>query len=248
MNKITNNLSQTVENIEESLTVMVTDLTHANSVANAGHDPVKNREHNDIVNLAIRLNNGAFVKVIDDDLLFRFSSAQDAIAAAIDIQKEIDRHNLKNKFTNPVLMRISLHSGTNIPENNEIPDNLINFSRHIKSLTQPGETFASIDTHNAINNKHGIHFRPIRQSTSGNKESAPIYKVLWNPQEVEIDNTRNAVSTSNEKPAATPKFKLILIVVIPLLLVLVLTLREEIMNQISAEHEPRAIHQSIEQY
>lgn len=246
MNKITNNLSQTVENIEKPLTVMVTDLTNANSVAKAEHDAVKNREHNDIVRLAIRLNNGAFVKVIDDDMLFSFNSAQDAMSAAIDIQKEIDRLNLKNKFTNPVLMRIGLHSGKNIAENDEIPDNLINFSRHIKSLTLPGETFASIDTRNAINNKHGIHFRPIRQSTPGNKESASIYKILWNPEEVEIDSTPNTAATSNEQPAATPKFKLILIVIIPLLLVLLLTLREEIMSQFSAEHEPRAIHQSIE--
>ncbi|GJL72586.1 MAG: hypothetical protein NMNS01_17850 [Nitrosomonas sp.] len=246
MNKITNNLSQTVENIENPLTVMVTDLTNANSVAKSEHDAVKNREHNDIVKLAIRLNNGALVKIIDDDMLFRFNSAQDALSAAIDIQKEIDRFNLKNKFTNPVLMRISLHSGKNIAENDEIPDNLINFSRHIKSLTLPGETFASIDTRNAINNKRGIHFRPIRQSAPGNKESASIYKILWNPQEVEIDSTRRAAVTSNEQPAATPKFKLILIVVIPLLLVLLLTLREEIMSQFSAEYEPRAIHQSIE--
>ena len=99
MNKITSNLTHEVENIEEPLTIMVTDLTNASSVAKAERDAVKNREHNDIVKLAIRLNNGTFVKVIDDDMLFRFINAQDAMSAAVDIQKDIDRLNLKNKFT-----------------------------------------------------------------------------------------------------------------------------------------------------
>lgn len=246
MNKITSNLTHEVENIEEPLTIMVTDLTNASSVAKAERDAVKNREHNDIVKLAIRLNNGTFVKVIDDDMLFRFINAQDAMSAAVDIQKEIDRLNLKNKFTNPVLMRISLHSGRNIAKNNTIPDDLINLARHIKSLTQPGETFASIDTRNAISNMRGIHFRPISLSTPGNKESASIYKILWNPQEVEHDTPLDTAPTSAEQPTATPKFKLFLIVVIPLLLVLLLTLREKITSQFSPKHEPRTIHQAIE--
>ena len=143
-------------------------------------------------------------------------------------------------------MRISLHSGRNIAKNNEIPDDIINFARHIKSLTLPGETFASIDTRDAINNKHGIHFRPINQSAPSNKESVSIYKVLWNPQEIELEDPQGDVSTSTKQPAATSKFKLILIVVIPLLLVLLLTMREKIIGQFSLEHEPRAIHQSIE--
>lgn len=245
MNKITNNLSQEAENIEKSLTVMVTDLKNASLVAKIESDAVKHREHHDIVSLAIRLNNGVFVKAIDDDMLFRFNNAQDAISAAVEIQKEIDRLNISNKFKNPVLMRISLHSDKHIAKDSEIPIDIINFARHIKSLTQPGETFASKDTCNALNNRRGIHFRPISQSISNKKEPVSIYKVLWNPQEVELANSQGANSTSAEQPVVASKFKLILIVIIPLLLVLLLTLREEISSQLSSD-EPRAIHQSIE--
>ena len=248
MNKITNNLSQEAENIEKLLTVMVTDLKNASLAAKVESDAVKHREHHDIVSLAIRLNNGVFVKAIDDDMLFRFNNAQNAISAAVEIQKEIDRLNMSNKFTNPVLMRISMHSGKHIANDSEIPVDLINFARHIKSLTLPGETFVSKDTCNALNNRRGIHFRPINQSIPIKKEPVSIYKVLWNPQEVELANSQgaSASSTSTEQPVAASKFKLMLIIIIPLLLVLLLTLREEIISQLGLEYEPRTIHQSIE--
>jgi len=246
MNKITNNLSQEAENTEELLTVMVTDLKNASLVAKVESDAVKHREHHDIVSLAIRLNNGVFVKTIDDDMLFRFNSVQDAISAAVEIQKDIDRLNMTNKFKNPVLMRISLHSGKHIAKDSEIPVDLINVARHMKSLTLPGETFASKDACNAFNNKRGVQFRAVNQSLPIKNEPVSIYKILWNPQEVELANSQDAIATSTEQPVVASKLKLVLIVIIPLLLVLLLTLHEEIISQLSSEYEPRAIHQSIE--
>jgi class 3 adenylate cyclase len=246
MNKVTNNLSQESENIEKLITVMVTDLKNASLVTKVESDAVKHREHHDIVSLAIRLNNGVFVKGIDDDMLFRFNNAQDAISAAVEIQKDIDRLNMTNKFKNPVLMRISLHSGKYMAKDSKIPDDIINFAQHMKSFMLPGETFASKDTCNALNNRRGIHFRPTNQSIPNKKEPVSIYKVLWNPQEVELANSQGANSTSTEQPVVASKLKLILIVIIPLLLVLLLTLYEDISSQLSSEYEPRAIHQSIE--
>ena len=167
------------------------------------------------------------------------------LSAAVEIQKDIDRLNMTNKFNDPVLMRISLHCSKHLAKNSEIPDDVINLARHIKSLTLPGETFVSEDVRNAINNNRGLNFRPINHSLPSNDESVSIYKVLWNPQEVELDNFQDDDSTSIAKPVATSKFKLFLIVLIPLLLVLILTMRDQIINQLNPD-ESRAIYQSIE--
>lgn len=246
MSKLTTPPSQAVENSEKFLIVMVTDLTNANSGAKAENDAVKHRQHHDIISLAIQLNNGVFVKSIGDDMIVRFNRVRDALSAAVDIQKEIDRLNMTNKFPNPVLMRISLHCSKYLAADSVIPDDVIHFVQHIKSLSQPGETFVSDDVCNAISNKLGFNFRPINRSLRVNNESVSIYKVLWNPQEVELDNVQDDNFTSTEQPAATSKFKLLLIILIPLLLVLLLTMRDQIMNQIRPEQESRAIYQSIE--
>lgn len=246
MSKITNHLSQAGGNIEKFLIVMVTDLTNANASAKVESDAVKHRQHHDIVSLAIQLNNGVFIKSIDDDMIFLFNKVQDALSAAVEIQKDIDRLNMTNKFRNPILMRISLHCSKHMGANSEIPDDIIHFVQHIKSLALPGETFVSGNVCNAISNKLGFNFRPINQSLLINNESVSIYKVLWNPQEVELDNLQDDNSTPTEQPVATSKFKLLLIVLIPLLLVLLLTMRDQIMNQINPEQESRDIYQSIE--
>lgn len=235
------------EKFTKFLTVMFTDLKGSTAIAETEGDMVSRmliKEHNDIVMPAIRENNGVFIKSIGDGTLSHFESAQDAVRAAVSIQKGMDELNMSKKFKIPVLMRIGLHSGKCIVEKNDIFGDTVNTASRFESSATPGDIFMSEDTYNAMSDKSEIYCRFVKQvMLKGKKEPYNAYKAFWNPQEIELDITQDAGTPVNAKP--TSKLKLILIILIPLLLVLLLTLRSKIGEQIGLGNESRSISHSV---
>ena len=96
------------------LTVMFTDLKGSTTIAETEGDMVSRmlvKRQNDILLPAIKDNNGVFVKSIGDGTLSHFENAQDAVRAAVRIQKGMDELNMSKTFRTPVLMRIGMHTG-----------------------------------------------------------------------------------------------------------------------------------------
>ncbi len=233
------------------LTVMFTDLKGSTTIAETEGDMVSRmliKHQNDIIMPAIRDNNGTFVKSIGDGTLSHFDNAQDAVRAAVRIQKGMDELNMSKKFRTPVLMRIGMHTGKCIVEKDDIAGDVVNTASRFESSATPGDIFMSEDTYNAMSDKGEIYCRFIRQITlKGKKEPYNAYKAFWNPQEIELDRTGGAKPSAPTDPAAKPtsRWKLALIVLIPLLLILALTLRHEIDNQFGTGKAQRSISHSI---
>lgn len=238
------------EKFTKFLTVMFTDLKGSTAIAETEGDMVSRmliKEHNDIVMPAIRENNGVFIKSIGDGTLSHFESAQDAVRAAVRIQKGMDELNMSKKFKMPVLMRIGLHSGKCIVEKNDIFGDTVNTASRFESSATPGDIFMSEDTYNGLSDKSEIYCRFVKQvMLKGKKEPYNAYKAFWNPQEIELDITQGAGTTpANPLAKPTSKLKLLLIVLIPLLLVLLLALRSKIGEQIGFGNESRSISHSV---
>ena len=238
------------EKFTKFLTVMFTDLKGSTTIAETEGDMVSRmliKEHNDIVMPAIRENNGVFVKSIGDGTLSHFENAQDAVRAAVRIQKGLDELNMSKKFKIPILMRIGLHSGKCIVEKNDIFGDTVNTASRFESSAPPGDILMSEDTYNAMSDKSEIYCRFVKQvMLKGKKEPYNAYKAFWNPQEIELDMTQGAGTTpANPLAKPTSKLKLILIVLIPLLLVLLLTLRSKMGEQIGLGNESRSISHSV---
>ncbi len=228
------------------LTVMFTDLKGSTTIAETEGDMVSRmliKEHNDIVMPAIQQNNGVFIKSIGDGTLSHFESAQDAVRAAVRIQKGMDELNMSKKFRTPILMRIGMHTGKCIVEKNDIFGDTVNTASRFESSATPGDIYLSEDTYNAMSDKGEIYCRFVKQVTlKGKKELYNAYKAFWNPQEIELDKIQGT------QPAAakpTSKWKLALIVLIPLLLILLLALRQKIGGQLGMGEVSRSIKHSI---
>lgn len=230
------------------LTVMFTDLKGSTTIAETEGDMVSRmlvKRQNDILLPAIKDNNGIFIKSIGDGTLSYFENAQDAVRAAVRIQKGMDELNISKIFRTPVLMRIGMHTGKCIVEKDDIAGDVVNTASRFESSATPGDIFMSEDTYNAMSDKGEIYCRFVKQVTlKGKKEPYNAYKAFWNQKEIELDKTRGAQSgEATAKP--TSKWKIALIILIPLLLILILTLRHKIGDQLGMGSTQRSIQHSI---
>lgn len=134
------------------ITVMFTDLQDSTSIANKEGDIMARliiKNHDDIVIPLIK-STGTLVKTIGDGTLSYFSSADDALSVAIQIQKDLNHLNCDKKFTTQIRLRIGLHTGVCIVEHNDIRGNIVNIASRFESISKPGEIYLSEDTYNAL--------------------------------------------------------------------------------------------------
>ena len=179
------------EKFHKFITVMFTDLKGSTTIAEKEGDIVSRmliKAQTDILLPAIKDNNGVYVKSIGDGSLSYFVNALDAVRAAARIQQEMDALNMSKKFKFPVLMRIGMHSGKCVVEENDIYGDVVNTASRFESSADAGGILMSEDTYNALSDKSEIYCRFVKQVTlKGKQEPFNAYKAFWNPQEIELD-------------------------------------------------------------
>jgi serine/threonine-protein kinase len=238
------------EKFTRVLTVMFTDLKGSTTIAETEGDMVGRmliKHQNDILLPAIKDNSGVFIKSIGDGTLSYFERAQDAVRAAVRIQRGMDELNMSKKFRTPVLMRIGMHTGKCIVEKNDIAGDVVNTASRFESAASAGEIYLSEATYDAMTDKAEIYCRYVKKvELKGKKELYSAYKAFWNPTEIELD--KQPVAPKVEAKVAsggTPKWKLALMVVVPLAIILAITLSTKIAAFLGIGEQHRSIEHSI---
>ena len=190
------------------ITVMFTDLKGSTTIAENEGDLVSRmvvKHQSDIIMPAVKENNGVFVKSIGDGTLSYYENALDAVRAAVQIQKGMDALNMSKTFKFPVFMRIGMHSGKCVVEENDIAGDVVNTASRFESAADTGGILLSEDTYNALSDKAEIYCRFVKQVTlKGKKEPFNAYKAFWNPQEIELDK-QGKTAEANKQAAAPAK-------------------------------------------
>jgi adenylate cyclase len=239
------------EKFTKFITVMFTDLKGSTAIAESEGDLVSRmliKSQSDILLPAIKENNGIFIKSIGDGSLSYFESALDAVRAAARIQKGMDALNMSKKFKFPVLMRIGMHSGKCVVEENDVYGDVVNTASRFESAADGGSILMSEDTFNALSDKSEIYCRFIKQVTlKGKKEPYNAYKAFWNPQEVELDKQSKAALPQHvsDVPVNTSGMKLVGIAIILIGLVLLLTLGSKFFGSSQPDESKRSISDSV---
>jgi class 3 adenylate cyclase len=238
------------EKFTKTLTVVFTDLKGSTAIAEKHGDLVSRQliqHHNEIVFPAVSEHHGTLVKSIGDGTLSHFDNALDAVRAAVRIQLGMDALNRSGKFSMPVLMRIGMHTGKCIVEQNDIFGDVVNTASRFESSANPGDIFLSEDTYNALSDKAEIYCRFERKVTlKGKTEPYNAYKAFWNPEEIEIDRQGGMKAPVEPvDPSATRRHWIKYAVAFSIVIMLVgaLAMRDRIRN-LSGE-EKRSINQTI---
>jgi class 3 adenylate cyclase len=234
------------EKFNRVLAVMFTDLRGSTTIAETEGDVAARKlikEHHDIVSGAIRDHQGVFVKSIGDGTLSYFEQTQDALRAAVGIQKGIDSLNLSQKFKTLALVRIGIHSGPCLLENNDLFGDTINTASRFESSANPGEILLSEEAYNALSDKGEIYCRFDRTiSLKGKKHAHDAYRAFWNPEEIERDRNRPAEQEAPRKPASP--LTIALFIVVPLIIVLLLALKGPVTKWLQQPQETRTLQDS----
>ena len=227
-----------------TLTVVFTDLKGSTTIAETEGDLVSRmliKHHNEIVFPAIEENKGVFIKSIGDGTLSYFENAMDAVRAAVRIQKGMDVLNLSGKFKIPVLMRIGMHTGKCIVEQNDIFGDTVNTASRFESSANPGEIFLSEETFNALKNQSEIYCRFVKQiSLKGKKEPFNAYKAFWNPIEIEKDMIA-PVAPVEQKSTRGGTRQIVIWLMTALAIVLLLTVGAKFLGGAKVMEERRSI-------
>ncbi len=212
------------------LSVMFTDLKGSTALAEETGDLAVRgmlKQYHDLCQIAVKQNNGTFVKTIGDGSLSHFVDAACACRAAMQIQRGMEEMNVTHKYKTMILARIGIHTGECILEKNDIFGDVVNTASRFESSANSGEILVSADTYNAIGDKNEFYARFDREVTLKGKSMAfQAYIIFWDPKEVERDMHR-----TDEAPAAvavvkvpTPAWKIAVAVIAPVVLILVAAL------------------------
>jgi class 3 adenylate cyclase len=239
------------EKFTRQLTVVFTDLKGSTAIAESQGDLVSRtliKHHNEIVFPAIKENNGVFIKSIGDGTLSYFENAQDAVRAAVRIQKGMDQLNMSGKFKTPVLMRVGMHTGRCVVEKNDIFGDVVNTASRFESAAHAGEIYLSEDTYNALSDKAEIYCRFVEQvMLKGKKEPFNAYKAFWNPKEIELDKQERATPAQAAAPAASSGNKMLWLGAAVVLLIVLAVFGSKFFGASQSVEDRRSISHSVSQ-
>jgi hypothetical protein len=170
---------------------MFTDLVDSTKMTES-HGDLTSRElikrHDDIIKTIIHTHHGKLVKTMGDGTMSYFEEAQNAMSAAVAIQKKLQDVN-KNKENNiPINVRIGLNYGEGIVEEKDIFGDVVNVAARFEALAQSGEIYLSESVFQALPDKGEFYTRIIKQATlKGKSEPVNVMKLFYKADEIEYD-------------------------------------------------------------
>jgi len=136
-------------------------------------------EHRRLVRPLLAQHGGREIKTIGDAFLVEFPSALAAATCAIAIQQTLHDHNRTVAPDHRVLLRIGLHAGDVVYQENDVLGDGVNIAARIEPLAEPGGICISEDVARQIQNKAG---HPLAKLGAGDLKNismpVDIYRVI----------------------------------------------------------------------
>jgi adenylate cyclase len=116
--------------------------------------------------------NGKWIKELGDGVMASFSTVTDAVSAAVKIQEAC-------KKSQDYLLRIGIHIGEVIFEDNDVFGDGVNIASRIQAIATPGDIYISGAVYDNVFNKQDIVAEFIKEQTLKNvREPVKIYKII----------------------------------------------------------------------
>jgi adenylate cyclase len=185
-------LDEIIQNkFTRTITIMFTDMKGSSSIAEEEGDMVSRfliKKHNDIVFPVIKDNKGVLVKTMGDGTLSYFDSAREAVAAAVQMQININQFNHSRPTKTSIQIRIGLNTGSSIVEKNDIFGDVVNVASRFQTLALPGEIYISESTFNALEDKNEFYSRFVKETNlKGVRGIYKVFKIFWDREDIERD-------------------------------------------------------------
>ena len=134
----------------------------------------------EIIDPEITRNRGRIVKTTGDGMLAEFSSAQDAVRCAIDVQTIMDRREAAQDEDRRIRYRVGINLGDVVFDDNDIFGDGVNVAARLEGLAEPGGVCISDIVHQTVLDRLGEPFRDMGGQRVKNI-SRPIRVWQWTP-------------------------------------------------------------------
>ncbi len=119
------------------------------------------REQRSMVRPIFSKHRGREVKTTGDGFLVEFSSAQEAVKCAVEIQSTLKAENGKRSGGDKMLVRIGIHLGDVIHTGTDVAGDAVNLASRIEPLAPPGGVCVTRQVYESVVNKVECDFESI---------------------------------------------------------------------------------------
>jgi adenylate cyclase len=136
-------------------------------------------EHRKLVRPFFPKHNGREIKTIGDAFLVEFASALEATRCAFDIQQSLNELNSGRPQERRVLVRVGIHLGDVIHDQNDVYGDAVNIASRIEPLAPPGGICVSQQVYDQIRNKFEFPLSTLGEKSLKNvSEPIEVYRVI----------------------------------------------------------------------
>jgi adenylate cyclase len=139
----------------------------------------------DVMRTATEQHNGTVIKTIGDEVMATFPTADDALNAAGQMQKEIAAHSDLKVEGQPVAIRIGCHFGPVVLEARDVFGASVHTANRMTSQAKAGQIITTTATVERLSPEWRASVRQIDVATiRGQGGEMALYEVLWQTEDV----------------------------------------------------------------
>ena len=155
------------------------------------------QRHNSLVRSVVGAHRGKEIKTIGDAFLLEFDSTLEAVVCAVEIQRAFWQQNERSPEGEKIFLRIGVHVGDIIVQNNDIFGDAVNIASRIEHEADPGGICISEQVYSQVRNKLKYPIVKLPQQKLKNVELRTdlyLVELPWYKKEPEL---RSRVGTRN---------------------------------------------------
>jgi adenylate cyclase len=148
---------------------------------------------------ATEQNHGTVIKTMGDEVMATFPTADDALNAAAQMQKQISTHPSLKVDDHTVAIRIGCNFGPVVVENRDIFGSAVHTANRMTSQAKAGQIMTTANLVEQLTSEWRASVRQIDIATlKGRSSEVALFEVLWQPED-----TTSMVPTIPARKTAT---------------------------------------------
>ena len=149
------------------------------------------QSHQDIVTTPVIEHGGLVVKTLGDSVMAYFTDPKEALKSAIKIQQAQERYNIKKDQNDQIHVRVGIHFGDGIIEDQDIFGNVVNLAAKIVSAANKDQILISHQVYEVTKNLSPVQYEKFAPTSNQEElKGIPLYRALWSDA-AQFDPTAN---------------------------------------------------------
>ena len=161
----------------------------------------------DVMRTATEQHNGTVIKTMGDEVMSTYPSADEALASAVQMQKQIAANSQLKIDGHSVAIRIGCHYGPVVLESRDVFGATVHTANRMTSQAKAGQIVTTLATVEQLAPDWRASVRQIDVATlRGQGNEVALFEVMWQPEEV--TSMLPQIATSSRESKKTVRLRL----------------------------------------